>query len=90
MTQPGPAKVNWSNQHAHDAITLTTGINGNYGFGATIRAINGALECVQNDARQLARIGFYTGNGQDNDDANGGTLQTLGYGGGNFGRRTCF
>jgi hypothetical protein len=89
MTQLGPARSGWPNESAHDAITTTDG-SGNYGYGGTIRAINGALECIQNDARQLNRIGFYTGAGQDNDDGNGGTLGVLGYAGGNFGRRTCF
>jgi hypothetical protein len=92
MTQLGPAVSNgygtWPQESAHDAITTTDG-SGNYGFGGTIRAVNGSIECQSRVQQQLNRVTYYNGSGGDEEDSSGGTLGILGYTGGAFGRRFC-
>jgi hypothetical protein len=84
-----PHPGNGPRHTSHDAI-LSTHPSGNYGFGGTTRAINGALECYSGQVQQLKRIEFYTGETSNYvEDGNGGTLGVLGYSGGAFGRLTC-
>jgi hypothetical protein len=88
MTQVGPYVAGWPTESAHDAITIADGSN--HGFGGTIRAINGALECIVGNEKQRNRVVFYNGSGSSGDeDGSGGVLGVLGYGGGVFGRRYC-
>jgi chitinase len=92
MTQLGPSVSNgygtWPMKTAHDAITTTDG-SGNYGFGGTIRAVNGGIECGSRVQQQINRVTYYNGSGGDEEDSSGGTLGVLGYAGGIFGRRFC-
>jgi hypothetical protein len=92
MTQLGPNVSNgygtWPQQSAHTAITATHSSN-NYGFGGTIRAINGSIECGSRIQQQLNRVTYYNGSGGDEEDGSGGVLGILGYSGGTFGRRFC-
>jgi chitinase len=93
MTQLGPGVSNgygtWPQESAHAAITTTDG-SGNYGFGGTIRAINGGIECGSRVQQQINRVTFYNGSGSASDeDGSGGVLGILGYSGGAFGRRYC-
>jgi hypothetical protein len=67
----------WPDETAHEAMT-TTDPSGKYGFGGTIRAINGALECLSGQGQQQRRI--------DNYNYNKGILGTTA----TFGRDTCF
>ena len=62
VPQGCPNLVDWPRESARDAMT-TTDASGNYGFGGTIRAINGALECHSGNTGQTNRIAFYTGGG---------------------------
>jgi hypothetical protein len=83
----------WPQDTMHNAMTAAgcTANTGLCGFGDTIRAINGALECPNGGtAQQNNRVAFYNGSGSESDeDSTGGTLGVLGYTGGNFGRRHC-
>jgi hypothetical protein len=92
MTNTGPSVSNgygaWPLESAHDAMTTTDG-SGNYGFGGSIRAINGTIECPSRTAQQIARVTYYNGSGTDEEDSSGGVLGILGYTGGTFGRRFC-
>jgi len=62
VPQGCPNLVDWPRESARDAMT-TTDASGNYGFGGTIRAINGALECHSGNTGQTNRIAFYAGGG---------------------------
>jgi predicted chitinase len=78
MTQKGPNVSGWPLETAHDAI-LTTDPSGNYGFGGTIRAINGALECNGGNGAQVqSRVNKFNT-----------FMGLLGYTGGQFGRNDC-
>jgi hypothetical protein len=93
MTQLGPSVSNgygtWPMRTAHDSIT-SSDASGNYGFGGTIRAVNGGIECGSRVQQQINRVTYYNGSGgQDDEDGSGGTLGVLGYAGGLFGRRFC-
>jgi chitinase len=88
MTQIGPNIAGWPLETAHAAILPGThGGSGNYGFGGTIRAINGVIECNSGSAQQQNRINYYQGTAQV---PLAGTLDILGYSGAAFGRDTCF
>jgi len=78
MTQSGPNVANWPLVTSHTAI-MTTDPSGNYGFGGTIRAINGAIECNGGNGAQVTdRVNRFTN-----------FLSILGYGGTQFGRNDC-
>jgi hypothetical protein len=67
----------WPHESAHAAM-IAPGSSGNHFFGGTIRAINGAIECVSGQTGQTNRINYYA------------TIRGILGAGPSVGRDTCF
>jgi hypothetical protein len=84
MTQLGPAVTNgygtWPQESAHSAITST--VAGLHGFGGTIRAVNGGIECASRVQQQINRVTYFVGAGYNESAPNAGSVSAiLGYAG---------
>jgi hypothetical protein len=82
MTQLGPAVTNgygtWPQESAHAAITSTAA--GLHGFGGTIRAVNGGIECGSRVQQQINRVNYFVGGSQNEGAPSAGSVSAiLGY-----------